>query len=62
MTGPSSWQAARYPVTLTCTFCQQTLTIALDGDGPSTVTTGHATWCIQVPKSRRTPARQESAA
>lgn len=60
MTGPSSWQAARYPVTVHCGFCGQTLTIRLDGDGPTTVTTGHAHDCPQNPNRR--PTRHRSAA
>ena len=59
MTGPS-WAATRYPVTLTCGFCGNTLTIALDGNGPSTVTTGHAHDCPQNPNRR--PTRQGTAA
>lgn len=55
MTAPS-WAAAHYPVTTTCPFCGDTLTIALDGP----TTTGHATWCIQIPKSHRT-TRTEAA-
>lgn len=48
MTAPS-WAAARYPVTTTCPFCGQTLTIALDDNGTTTVTKGHAHDCIQNP-------------
>lgn len=57
----SGWQAARYPVTTTCSFCGRTLTIALDGDGPTTVTTGHAHDCIQNPNRTR-QQRQGTAA
>jgi hypothetical protein len=57
----SAWQAARYPVTTLCTFCGQTLTVALDDGGPSTVTTGHAHDCPNNP-ARTTAARQGSAA
>lgn len=60
MTAPN-WAAARYPITTTCTFCGNTLTIALDGDGPATVTTGHAHDCIQNPNRTR-QQRQGSAA
>lgn len=56
----SSWQAARYPITTTCPFCQQTITIDLADGGPTTVTSGHAHDCPQNPN--RTPVRQGSAA
>ena len=53
MTGPSSWQAARYPVTTLCSLCGSTLTIRLDGDGPTTVTEGHAHDCVHNPARTR---------
>ena len=49
MTAPN-WAAARYPITTTCPFCGNTLTIALDGDGPTTVTTGNTSG---LPERRR---------
>lgn len=61
MTG-ASWQAARYPVTTTCTLCGRTLTIALDDGGPTTVTTGHAHDCVQNPMREIPRTRQGSAA
>ena len=61
MTATSSWQAARYPVTLLCPFCGRTLTIDLRDDGPTTVTTGHAHDCPNNP-ARTTSVRQGSAA
>lgn len=60
MTAPT-WRAATYPITTTCGFCGCTLTIALRGDGPTTVTTGHAHHCIQNPNRTR-QQRQGSAA
>lgn len=58
----SAWQAARYPVTTTCTLCGRTLTIALDDGGPTTVTTGHAHDCVQNPMREIPRTRQGSAA
>ena len=55
----SAWQAARYPLTTVCSLCGRTLTIRLDGDGPTTVTHGHAHDCVQNPARTR---RQGSAA
>ena len=60
MTAPT-WRATAYPVTTVCPFCGNTLTIALRGDGPTTVTTGHAHDCIQNPNRTR-QQRQGSAA
>ncbi len=51
-----AWQTARYPVTTVCPFCGNTLTISIDGDGPTTVTRGHAHDCVQNPARRRGPA------
>ena len=48
-----AWQTARYPTTTLCPFCGATLTIALDGDGPTTVTKGHAHDCVQNPARRK---------
>ena len=61
MTAPN-WATARYPITTTCTFCGNTLTIALDGDGPATVTTGHAHDCIQNPNRTRQQRQSRGAA
>lgn len=44
----SDWQAARYPVHLTCGLCHATITIALHDGGPTTRTTGHTADCCQV--------------
>lgn len=52
MTAPN-WAAARYPITTVCPFCGNTLTISIDGDGPSTVTSGHAHDCVQNPARTR---------
>ena len=56
------WTAQKYPVTVTCSFCGNTLTIALDDGGPSTVTTGHAHDCPQNPARDTSRDRQGSAA
>lgn len=60
MTGPT-WKAAAYPILTVCGFCGNTLTIALNGDGPTTSTSGHAHDCIQNPNRTR-QQRQGSAA